>query len=276
MDKRSPEKAPSDEGRFDSGLNVLFLASFPLVLWFFQGSMVLVVTAILQMALLSFALRLISQGQKIKQAYDAASVAKRPKLPRKVLGSVLIGVVVLVLSGHHFVSLGIPMALGLIATGLGIAAFGTDPWKDKGHDNPAVVARMETDQTLTDAEGKLTILVRRITDLGDTDLHLRTQGAADMVMRLLRATAQDPEMTRRLQKPTEKFTQILATEVERLEDAWDGEKYLFARRRFVAKLAVVTEGYETHVRKLGDRLGGDAFDLEADLLIDRMRSDSAA
>ena len=127
MRNRSRETDKEEDSGFDSGLNVLFLASFPLILWFFQGSAVLLVTAVIQMALFSGALRLISRGQKLHRAYDAATVAHRPRLPRKILGSALIGLMVLILAGHHFVSLAGPMVLGLTATGLSIAAFGPDP-----------------------------------------------------------------------------------------------------------------------------------------------------
>jgi hypothetical protein len=276
MRVRRRESDKQEDKRFDSGLNVLFLAAFPLMMWFFQGSAVLLVTAIVQLALFSFALRLISQGQKLHRDYDASQVARRPLFPRKVAGSVLIGLMVLVLAGHHFVSLGIPAALGLLATGLSIAAFGPDPWKDKGLDNPEVIARIETEEMIVGTETALRRLSDRIADLGDADLRRRTEAACGMATRLLRTLASDLTLTGKLAKPTEKFAEILGTEVTRLEEAWEGEQYLFARRRYVAKLDVLAESFETRMRKLGGRRLGDAFDLEADLLLDRMRRDSAA
>lgn len=271
------QKSEKDEQTgFDSGLNVLFLACFPLVLWFFQGSTALLVTAIVEMALFSFALRLISRGQKIQRAYDEATVAHRPRFPRKVVGSVLIGLMVFVLAGHQFVSLGIPMLLGGLATTLSIAAFGPDPWKDKGLDNPEVIARMEADHMIQASEKRLKSLANRVEQLGDADLRLRTEASCDMAGRLLRALGHDPALTQKLQKATGKFAEILETEIGRLEESWEGDDYLFARRRFVAKLQVLGESYEERVRKMGGTRRGDAFDFEADILLDRMRKDSAA
>ena len=120
----------------EPGLGVLFLAAFPMVLWLFQGSAVALFSAMLQFGLLGLALRLVARGQEITRAYHAARVAHRPKLPRKVIGSVLIGLVVFILAGHQFHALTVPLLCGIAATGLSIAAFGVDPMKDKGLDDP--------------------------------------------------------------------------------------------------------------------------------------------
>ena len=273
---RSRTSTKEDDHCFNSGLNVLFLASFPLVLWFFQGSAVLVVTAVIQMALLSAGLRLISNGQRVHRAYDSARVAKRPRLPRKFLGSSLIGLVVLILAGHHFVSLGIPMAMGVLATALSLAAFGMDPLKDKGINDPEVLARQESDGMLAGVDQQLKLLSDRVAALGDADLRLRTDAAREMVTRLLRALVQDTTVTMKLLKPTQKFTEILSAEVERLEEACDSDDYLFARRKYMAKLQVLTQSYEDRLRKFGGHRKGDAFEFQADLLLDRMNRDSAA
>jgi hypothetical protein len=44
----------------------------------------------------------------------------------------------------------------------------------------------------------------------------------------------------------------------------------------VAKLQVLTESYEDRLRKFGGHRKGDAFEFQADLLLDRMNRDSAA
>ena len=106
-----------------------------------------------------------------------------------------------------------------------------------------MLAKMETDSVIAATEAQLRALSGRIAELGDADLRLRTQAACDMSTRLIRALAQDTRLTSKLIKPTQKFTEILEGEISRLEDSWEGEDYLFARRRYVAKLEVLSESY---------------------------------
>ena len=63
-------------GPLDSELGVLFLAAFPLILMFFEGSAASAFAAVLQLALLLAALCLIHRGQKRQNEYDAAEAAR--------------------------------------------------------------------------------------------------------------------------------------------------------------------------------------------------------
>ena len=270
------DNGAGQQASFDSGLNVLFLAAFPLLLWLFQGSAAGVVAAVLEVLLFAVALRLISRGQAVQRAYDAADVAYRPLLPRKTLGSLLIGLVVFILAGHQFTSLALPTALGALAAGLAIAAFGLDPMRDKGLDRPETIQKLRVDAIAQKTELRLNAQCDRIAGLGDADLTLRTDAARDMALRIVRTFSASESDEMRIRKPLDKFIEILSAEITRLEASWDGEDYLFARRRYVAKLEVLTEAFETRARQSGAKDGRDAFDVEADLLLDRIRSESAA
>ncbi len=274
-DLRSHER-PSDAPVFDSGLNVMFLAAFPLVLWLFQGSLTGIATALLEMGLFSIALRLISRGQDIQLSFELAPVAKAPKFPRKIVGSFLIGLVVLILAGHHFPSLSAPIMIACVATGLSLMAFGLDPLKDKGADNPELLNRIAAEHAWDQADDSLSQITDRIARLDDADLTLKSDATRAMVVRLMRSFGTDPRDLSKISKLVTKFTDILRTETDRLEAAWYGDDHLFARRRFVLKLDVLSESFETHARDGSQRSGRDAFDLEADLLLDRMSQESAA
>ncbi len=269
--ERSPE-APV----FDSGLNVLFLAAFPLVLWLFHGSLTGIATALLEMGLLSLALRLISRGQDIQRGYDLVPVCKAPRLPRKLVGSLLIGLVVLILAGHHFPTASLPLMLACVATGLSLTAFGMDPLKDKGADNPELLNRIAAEHAWDEADNILSQITDRIALFDDADLTLKSDATRAMVMRLMRSFGTDPKDLFRISKLVNKFSDILRTETDRLEAAWHGDDHLFARQRFVLKLEVLSESFEAHARDGSQRSGRDAFDLEADLLLDRMPQESAA
>ena len=270
------KKASAEAANFDSALNVMFLAAFPLLLWVFQGSFAGIATALLEIWLFSIALRLISRGQAAQRAYDAADVAQRPAVPRKLMGSLLIGLMVLILAGHQFGSLAMPLLSGAAATALSIAAFGLDPLKDKGLDDPNVVARMEQDATLEDIETRLGIAADQVAALEDAELIRRTEVAREMMHRLMAETQRDPSTFARIRKPIETFVAMLSDEVHRLLVSSDGEEYDFARRRYVAKLQVMSESFAKHARQKGFQVGRDAFEREADNLLTRMPRESAA
>lgn len=269
-------KRPTDDPSFDAGLNVMFLAAFPLVLWLFQGSVHGIATAVLQMGLFSIALRMISRGQEIQRSYNLAQVASPPKVPRKLLGSILIGVVVLILAGHHFVSLTLPIALGLAATALSIAAFGRDPRTAKGLDDPALLNQLAAQHAWDRAEDSLCQIADRISRLEDADLTRQAEAARSLVMRLMRTFGTQPNEVRRISKLVGKFTEIMRSEVDRLEAEWSGDNYLFARKRYRLKIETLRHSFESHARIGSEKSGRDAFDFEADLLLDRMPRESAA
>ncbi|MFZ7091605.1 hypothetical protein [Primorskyibacter sp. 2E233] len=260
----------------DPGLNILFLAAFPLVLWLFQDSTLGIVTALIEMLLFAVALRLISSGQKIQDAYNAAEVAHRPRVPRKVIGSLLIGVMVMILAGMHYDTLIFPLMIGGVALGLSLTSFGIDPLQDKGLDNPEVLARIEAAEYLVQTEDTLIELSERVAELGDADLTLQTDAARDLATRIARAFSSDARDLTRLRKPMAKFIEILSTEITRLEEAWHGEDYFFARRRYVAKVKILAESFEERARRGGVKSGRDVFDMEADMLLGRMPQENAA
>ncbi|MGH1413952.1 MAG: hypothetical protein ACRBB0_10675 [Pelagimonas sp.] len=261
---------------FDSGLNVMFLAAFPLVLWLFQGSLSGIATALFEMGLFSLALRLISRGQELQRVYDMSQVAKSPRLPRKIIGSVLIGIVVLVLAGHHFPTFAAPLLICVVATGLSLMAFGIDPMTDKGLDNPDLLNRLAAEQAWNATDESLTAITDRIAQLDDADLTLKSEATRAMVIRLMRSFGTAPRDLARIGNLVRKFTDILQAETIRLESAWHSDDYLLARKRFVLKLTVLAQSFEAHAREGSERSGRDAFDLEADLLLDRMPHESAA
>ncbi|MBY6113594.1 DUF4079 domain-containing protein [Mameliella alba] len=277
IDKTAKAETGEQTGRLsdsraqlDLGLNFLFLAAFPLLLWVFQESFAGIATAIALMWVFSLALRLIASGQQVHHDYARAEVAQAPRIPRKVIGSLMIGFVVMVLAGHKYDNLWMPALAGLIAVGLAIAAFGLDPMRNKGSERARQVA------ALNSAETAMAALADRIAALEDPALSLKIEAARRLVLRPMRQTTDDARTSARLYRPVRKVIAILDEEVRRLETAWTGQGKAFARRRFLAKLEVMTESFEAFAVHNGVRGARDAFERQADMLIDRMPRESAA
>lgn len=265
-----PEGRALERAQLDTGLNFMFLSAFPLLLWIIQDSFAGIATAFALLWVLSLALRLISVGQQMHFDYDQAEIARAPRIPRKLIGSVLIGFVVLVLAGHKYDNLWLPLLAGGVAVGLSLAAFGLDPRQDKCTDRAQERAFLET------MESALAGLADRVAALDDPALTLRAEAARNLVLRPLRQSRGNPENLARLDRPLRKMVTLLDTEVTRLETAWYGQGHDFARRRFLAKLEVMTESYEAFARHSGIRGARDAFERQADQLLDRMPRESAA
>lgn len=261
---------------FDTGLSVMFLSAFPLLLWLLHGSFGNALTALFLLALLGIALRLIAMGQKRQRAYENAELALAPRLPLKLIGSGLIGLVVMVLAASQFAEAALPMVLGYVAACLSLLSFGMDPIRDKGLDNPHLMAQLEADTLQITTDDALLELTERVADLGDARLTMRSDAMRNRAMQLIRAFGTNPADLLRIKRPIAKLTEIFALEVDRLERAWDSDRHVFARHRFEAKLQVLMDSFEDRARRSGVKAGHDAFDLEADLLIDRMRQGSAA
>lgn len=255
----------------DVALNILFLSLFPVILWLFKGSASLAFTAVLLAVMLSGALRLISIGEAAAAAYDAATTARPPRLPCKILGSLLIGAVVLILAGHHFATLTPPLLMGAMASALSVTAFGADPLRHKGGERPEDAARRETRDFVGGLQAALDSATERVAALGEPELARRTGAARDMALRMLRTLSDAQGGPGRLREPAGKFVTILLAEIDRLEADWGSERARFARCRFTAKLDVLCTSLEARLRRSVEDTGRDAVDMQADLLLDRIR-----
>ncbi len=258
------------------GLSLLFLAACPLFLWYLSGSVQSMFEASMLLALLAFALWLVAEGCRHQAAYDVAEVALRPRLPRKLMGATLIGLLAMILAGAHFAQILHAAACGAMATGLCLVAFGIDPLRNKGTDDPACILRQRALALTDTVETRLNDMVLRIDGLEDAELSRRTHAVRCAVTRMARALARNPEALRPLSRPLLRFLDLALKEADRLQDCWGTDDRAFARRRYIAKLAVMTEMFETRVRRHSKQAGRDGYELEADLLLDRMVRETAA
>ena len=124
-------------------VNMLFVVPL-LFVWkaFTSDGAVSLAMYLIALGVLLLAAWMTREGIKAHEAYDARKVAKRPALPRKMLGSVLTGVGLAVagLAGHGIVE---AIIYGLLGTGLHFFAFGPDPLADKGAEG---IGQYQTDR----------------------------------------------------------------------------------------------------------------------------------
>ncbi|WP_416916275.1 MAG: 5-bromo-4-chloroindolyl phosphate hydrolysis family protein [Roseicyclus sp.] len=189
-------EVPSFKGRkpmrHGAKLNILFL--LPLVaagVALFQPVSGLAVD-LAGAAALMLSAWLTRDGVRAEDAFDERKVARRPAIPRKVFGSVLMGagVGLLVFGGQW--NMAAALIMGLIAGALHLASFGLDPLSDKGLEG---LDRRETDRIarkIEEAEAVLAQMTDAIKRARDRQLEARVQAFEETVRQMFRQVEADP------------------------------------------------------------------------------------
>jgi 5-bromo-4-chloroindolyl phosphate hydrolysis protein len=189
-------EVPSFRGRkpmrHGAKLNILFLLPL-LVLFtaFFQPVSAMAVD-LAGAAVILLSAWLTRDGVRAEDAFNERKVARRPAIPRKIFGSVLmgVGVALLIYGGNWNAAAGI--VVGAIAGGLHLGAFGVDPLKDKGLEG---VDRNQTDRIarkIEEAEKVLDQMTDAIKRARDRQLETRVAAFEDTVRQMFRQVEADP------------------------------------------------------------------------------------
>ncbi|MFW2589162.1 hypothetical protein [Sagittula sp. SSi028] len=273
---RNQQTPPTDPATA-CGTGALALAALPVAALIPTGGLEDIISATALIALFLLALRLISLGHRKHVLFDATPHAKAPRLPFKLIGSGLIGLCVMLLAGQNVDSLILPFVFGGCATALAVLAFGADPLRDKPGAQPETVdPKHEAELIIERADHALTRIADRVAILEDAELTRRTEAARRLVMQLMRRFSRDPYSLKRLNRPVEKFIRLLDEESNRICGEVDGTSPAFARKRYIAKLEVMTDSFEASACRTRVRGDKDQFEAEADLLLHRMPDQNAA
>lgn len=134
---------------------------------------------------------LTREGLIAEDAYAARKVARRPAVPRKLLGSALTGIG-LACAGLADGSLVNAIVFGGLGAMLHLLAFGPDPLGDKGMDS---VDRFQSDRVarvVDEAEAHLAAMSEAIARAKDRPLEARVERFQATARRMFRAVEDDP------------------------------------------------------------------------------------
>ncbi|QCO57407.1 hypothetical protein EOK75_16970 (plasmid) [Pseudorhodobacter turbinis] len=196
-DQNKTARAPNPfEGkrRSKAGLkaNLLFILPLPFAWNAFQGEPTALIYGLIAFAMMIGGAWMTREGLFAQEAYDARGVARRPALPRKAIGALLIGGglgVGMLMAGQSSVIATVIATLGAF---LHIGAFGFDPMADKGI---AGVDSFQTDRVtkaIDTGEGHLTAMKAAITRARDHQLERRVDRFCDIARQLFRTVESDP------------------------------------------------------------------------------------
>lgn len=134
---------------------------------------------------------LTREGVLAQQVYDGRKVARRPVIPRKILGSLTMGGG-LALASYIDTGLGGALATAAIGAGLHFAAFGPDPMKNKGMEGVDTYQADRVARVVEDGEARLKTMERTISRLRDRTLTSRVDLFTAQARRMFRTVEEDP------------------------------------------------------------------------------------
>ena len=260
----------------DVPVGFMVLATCPLILWLLDGTVAGLASAILIISLFGVGLLCLSIGQKAHIAYDMAEVAARPKIPFKLIGSVIIAWVVGLLATTKIMVPAVPLLIALSIFILCLISFGLDPMRDKGMDNPLTKLRILNTELYQDFDDRCEALLMSLVYLQDDDLYERTRVSVNTIMGLLATIDVTTPTLQRIAPSVSKLIDKMQAEVTVLTGSPDGKVTPFQRRKFLIKIQTLVEKFETRARQRGIGQGRDNFELQTDLLFNRMNRYRAA
>jgi hypothetical protein len=133
------------------------------------------------------------EGIRAQAEYDARRTARRPALPRKILGAALTGVA-LALGGLIAwpAAIATALAVGVMGAGLHVLTFGLDPLADKGMEGVDAFQTDRVARAVAEAETHLAAMKDAILRAGDRALEARVDRFATAARALFRTVESDP------------------------------------------------------------------------------------
>ena len=215
---------------------------------------------------------LTRDGVRAEDAFNERKVARRPAMPRKLLGSILagFGVFALAFGGQYAL---IPAVLGgVIAGAAHLFTFGLDPMRDKGLTG---MNHAETDRIarkIEEAEGVLDQMKDAILRAKDRSLETRVERFQATAREMFRVIEEDPRDLSRARRYIGVYLEGARDATVKFADIWSRGPDYAARTEYLALLDDLETGFSerTKAMMLDDKAD---LDLEIEVLRDRLNQD---
>ncbi len=177
--------------RIGGRANLLFFAPLPLAWRAFSSEPVEMTQLLAALGLLLLGAWLTREGLRAQEAWQARTIARRPALPRKILGSLLTGLG-LGLAGFTLAGPLEAALFALLGAGLHLGAFGLDPMQNKGMEGVDEFQTERVARAIDEAEKHLGAMTNAISPLGDRALARRLEAFQSSARALFRTVEDDP------------------------------------------------------------------------------------
>lgn len=250
-------------------VNLLFLAPLPLIWKAFTSDPVMMALYLAALGLLILAAWLTREGILAQEAYEARKVARRPALPRKIVGSLATGAGLFVagIAGFGLIEAGIFAILGAVIHSF---AFGLDPLSDKGVDGVDMFQTDRVTRAVDEAEQHLTAMSEAIKRAGDRQIEARVEQFKTTARELFRTVEEDPRDLTAARKYLSVYLLGARDATVKFADIYGRNRDAQAKADYVALLDDLSGNFAARTEKLlrDDR---SDLDIEIGVLRDRLQ-----
>ncbi len=265
-----PAAEPKPKGLWRT--NLLCLSAFLFLFPAFgdgPGDMLL---GLLAGGLLVLSAWLTREGMKAEAAYGARKLARRPAIPRKILGAASTAAALAV--GGLIADQGsvYPVFYALIGAGLHLAAFGLDPLADKGMEGIDAFQTGRVAQAVDEGEKHLAAMKDAIMRAGDRGLERRVEQFSVAARSLFRTIEGDPRDLTAARKYMSVYLLGARDATVKFVDHYSRNRDATARADYEALLDDLET---TFAQKTTDFLSSGRTDLDVEIAVlrDRLKLD---
>jgi len=220
-------------------------------------------------AILMLSAWLTREGVIAQDAYDQRKVARRPAIPRKIFGSVTMGLGLALAGWGGDGGLAVPLIFGLFGGALHFTAFGADPLRDKGM---AGIDEFQTDRVaraVEGAEAHLRAMSDAMLRVRDRQLDDRLNEFQRHVRDLLRAVEDDPQNLTAARRYLSVYLQGARDATVKFADLYERKRDPQVRAGYVALLDDLEQNFMLRTETLRDS-DRQALEIEIDVLRERL------
>ena len=255
--------------RVGARVNFLFLVPLPLaVRAFFQDANGLIWT-LGGLGLLLLAAWLTREGILAQEAYDARKVARRPALPRKLLGSLLTGAGLFAAVSAGADGWINPFIFAVLGTVLHSFSFGFDPMHNKGMEGIDTFQQDRVARAVAGAEKHLLAMQDAILRIGDRTLEIRVEKFQDTARDMFRTIEEDPRDLNRARRYLGVYLQGARDATAKFADLYARTRQKSDRQSYLALLDDLEAGFSAKTKALLLDNKSD-MNIEIDVLRERL------
>ena len=252
---------------------VMLFTALPFVLGAFRQPQSGMIRDLVAAGLIALAAWLTHEGVRAQAEYDARRVARRPAFPRKLAGSVLMGLALGI--GAWQDAILPPVLIGLIAAGLHGFAFGPDPLRDKGMEGIDPFQQDRVARVTAEAEGYLAGMRGAIARAGDRGLEMRVARLEQTAREMIRTLEEDPRDLTSARKYLGVYLMGARDATAKFADLWAQAHSPEARRDYEALLDDLERNFAAQ-RAAMLRDDKTDLDIEIGVLRDRLAREGLA
>ncbi len=272
--KGQPNLARAKRSRVGGRVNLLFFAPFMLIFKAFSSEPLVMATYLAALGSFILGAWLTREGLLAQKAYEARTVARKPAMPRKILGAYFtgLGLGLTGLAGHGALE-------ALIFGGLGVAlhlfAFGLDPLKSKGAEGIDEFQNQRVMEAVEDGERQLKAIHQAIRSLNEQALLDAVDAFSQSVRMMFRAIEADPRDLVTARKYLKVYLRAARDASDKFAELYQRAHSPEARQDYLELLADLNVHFAKRTQAF---LADDKIDLDIEIgvLRDRLKSEGVA